>query len=333
MIMMNRDHITSMIEKEVVAGIRYLCRCQRSNGSICDPNSTSFDIWETINAVIAIYEWPDLVVQQVKSVCHTAMEFLQKCETSSGFMVHGQYLLGECCMETSAEYFRLLFFDGNHKSQRVCKFIEKIIEMQHPEGLWDICNPEVSKLLRFYSSATAYAMRAIELYGYRGKYTKAALESLCSMQDSSGHWGMPWEYYGTPYYAMAPILEVLAKHVYHKNVQQTIEKAKSFLTTSQDTQGYWFIQQNKSHRQPSAELQTALALLSIDSCYSPCVNAAYESGVKWLLTKQLPNGSWNGGIFPHPDRSRSKREDIYTTALVLCTMSKYLYFAAQDQNS
>lgn len=309
-----------MVENEVLAGIRYLCSCQSSDGSICDPSSTAFDIWETINAVIAIYEWPDLMAQQTKSVCHRAIKFLRKCEAPSGFMIHGRYLSGAYCVETSAEYLRLLSLAKAHKSQRARRSIESMIEMQHPTGLWDICNPEVRKSRRFYPSATAYAMRAIELYGCRAKYTEAAVERLCSMQEPPGHWGMPWEYYGTPYYAMAPILEVLYKHVDRKDAKQAIEKAKSFLITSQDELGYWFVQQHNSRHQPSAELQTALALLSIANSYPSCASAAYVSGVKWLLGKQLPDGSWYGGVFPHPDSSRSKREDIYTTALVLKVM-------------
>ena len=53
-----------------------------------------------------------------------------------------------------------------------------------------------------------------------------AVKLLVDSQDSEGHWGIAWEYYGTPYYPMVPILEALAAENGSHRYDTMINKAQ-----------------------------------------------------------------------------------------------------------
>jgi squalene cyclase len=52
-------------------------------------------------------------------------------------------------------------------------------------------------------------------------------------------------------------------------------------------------------------------------------NKVVEKGIKWLLSQQLPDGSWSGGFYPFSNKEIKKKEDMYATAQSLFAIQRY----------
>ena len=93
------------IRAQVRRAVSYLGKKQRPDGSIADPSRT-FDVWETINAVLAISSWPEEVAPNGADVMAKAVTFLKASEGSQGMVSHGSRFANSYCLETSTEYIR-----------------------------------------------------------------------------------------------------------------------------------------------------------------------------------------------------------------------------------
>jgi squalene cyclase len=165
---------------------------------------------------------------------------------------------------------------------------------------------------------TAFALRALRLGNVEPKQPRRALEFLVDSQTEEGHWGQEWAYYGTPFYAMAPILDVLSHYDRYGDV---IERSRRYIVRSQLEDGRWYAELPDFPRSTSAELQTALALQCCFDAELDRDDETVRKGTRWLMGEQNPDGSWHGGFFPN--RRHEKSEDIYATSQTLVALARY----------
>jgi len=120
---------------------------------------------------------------------------------------------------------------------------------------------------------------------------------------------------------MAPVLEVLSHNP--PKYSEALTRAKAYLTRRQRIDGSWQFKVDHVIGFSSAELQTALALLSCAHLGFGPGSKVYDHGIKWLIQKQRKDGSWNGGYFPYNDPRKKKKEDLYATTLSLRVIYDY----------
>ena len=313
---------SGMILPKVQKAIDYLVK------NIPIPHSTDgghsisyFDVWETINAMQCILAWSRLVSIDIRNLFNTAYKFLSGSENSEGMVFHFSEHAGTFCLETSSEYIRLL---SSHRYSPI-NTLQKALyvrDRQMPSGNWNIVSNVIPSELQAFPSVTGFALRALETCEIGPLYLDDSIGFLLDTQDAQGHWGVAWEYYGSPYYPMVPILLVLSSASHQHNHESAIHKSRDFLHLTQDEDGSWFYTIPHQNKIPSRELHTSLALQSLFHCgeYS---NSSIEKGVHWLLSSQLDDGSWFGGFFPHPDPMIQKSEDLYATSQSLTAILHY----------
>jgi len=275
----------NLICQSAQRAVNYLRRLQHDNGQIILVNYKVFNVWETIQAARAISLWQNKTDLKRHPILQSALTFLKNSETSFGMVLHNSDHKNSYCIETSSEYIRLLAFLENRNT----------IE----QGALASTNTAPLDL-------------------------DAALQYLKESQNEEGHWGIVWQYYGTPYYAMAPILEAMHYHNADSSFDAVINKAKNFLLASQRKDGSFSYKSEKNQNRPSVELETTLGLRSLLSCNAGCDDIGIKRGINWLLRNQRKDGSWNGGIFPLPNPRYKKKEDIFCTSQVLILLYEYL---------
>ncbi len=303
----------SMYEDSVRKAIDFLVSCQKENGAISDRGASAFDIWETVNSLQAIMLGKSYSAICIEVTVNKAFQFCESVEDERGLLIHGTYLSGCVCIETSSEYCNLLGYVG--KTCAANRRLSEIELLVDEGGYWRVLNPEVKSLLQSFPSATGYALRAFLKCMYNTRKEDEALNYLLESQNEEGHWGSEWEFYGTPFYAMDPILYVLRYHDRLYNCRMALKKATAYIVQNQHRDGCWKIG-NDTKITANRVLQTALALQSMINVEGNGVDESFSKGVKWLIGNQKANGSWNGGVFPHPDPKKRKREDIYVTSQI-----------------
>jgi squalene cyclase len=98
--------------------------------------------------------------------------------------------------------------------------------------------------------------------------------------------------------------------------QQAFEKAKAFVLSQQLPDGSWPVTEAGNTNHISAELQTAFMLTCLQPETDEVSKKAIEKGISYLLSKQLPSGAWEGGLFPIPGNRYKKYEYLIATALI-----------------
>lgn len=321
----SRERVSKQhILQKASLGIDYLKRQQKANGAIFPGPFSAFDIWESVNAALLLALWDDKIEDDLRPVVLKALNFVRRMESHNGLVIHGRYLKGAVCVETSAEYVRLLnaVYGPLDGSMRVKSAILR--SQQQKNGVWTIQNPEIPKEWQSFPSVTAFVFRALLASDTPPNHFDGGLEFLKHSQNEEGHWGVSPYYYGTPFYAMAPVLEVLSHNP--SKYGETLTRAKAYLTRSQRIDGSWYYKVGHFIGYPSAELQTALALLSCTRCNLGPRSNVFDKGIKWLIQKQKKDGSWDGGYFPYNDPRKIKKEDLYATTLALKVL--YDYYSA-----
>jgi squalene cyclase len=179
--------------------------------------------------------------------------------------------------------------------------------------------------LQEFPSVTAFALRALSFAQVPPRDEESALRFLEESQDPAGHWGLQWQYYGSPFYAMVPVLRVMSERNTDGQYDGAMARAKRFLIESQRKNGRWTYRSSRlTGNLPSDELHTALALQCCLLCGLRVDSPPIAKGMAWLLSRQRPDGSWSGGFFPLPDPKKSKREDIFATTQVIQALHLYL---------
>ena len=313
------DTILSSVNQAII----FLASKQTANGAICEPSFAIFDVWETINATMAISLWADYINYDKEEIVKKALDFLKSSENSNGVVLHNSHHQNTLCLETTAEYIRLLVGINRKLTPDINAKIAFVKKLELPSGQWKIFSPIIPEDLQEFPSVTAFAIRALLSANQEPAFKDSALQFLVNAQNSEGHWGAAWQYYGTPFYAMVPILQVLATENSRHKYNKTISKARKYLTSSQKNDGSWFFKSPNLDLAPSPELQTALAIQCCFFCGLKPKDKIVTRGVKWLLSRQTPLGSWSGGYFPYPDRRYRKIENLYATAQGLTAFYEY----------
>jgi squalene-hopene/tetraprenyl-beta-curcumene cyclase len=143
---------------------------------------------------------------------------------------------------------------------------------------------------------------------------------LRSKQTSEGHWGMAWEYYQCPAYALWPVMRALGNSIGDEKARK---RALEYMRSSQLENGSWQHLTAGRSKLPSAELQTALMLSAMQATPVARDDDALQRGVDFLLDRQRPDGSWDGGFFPVEEKRRPKEEYVIATARAICVLNHW----------
>ncbi len=328
--LMNSENETineEFIYERVQRALNYLKDLQQNNGQLILENHKIFNVWETIQAVRAISLWQNKTDLKESAVIQSALTFLENSETSSGMVLQNDYQQDSYCIETSSEYIKLLaFLETKNAIKNHGKAREKALfvkSKQLPSGAWKIESSAIPEHLQQFPSVTGFALEALVSTNTTPLNLEAALQYLKETQNKEGHWGIVWQYYGTPYYAMVPILKTVHYYNTGNSFDDIIDKAKIFLLTSQRENGSFYYQ-SENQNGPSIELETILALRALLECDTESNNIFIKKGINWLLNNQREDGSWDGGTFPLPYPMYKKKEDIFCTAQILIFLHEFL---------
>ena len=305
---------------EVRNGLNFLLSLQREDGSICE-NDSMFNVWETVNSANAILIWDDYIDVDYQEIVDKSISFLSNSENQDGMVLQSENHSGSYCLETSSEYVCLLAHRYSSTEPKVLEKLEYIKSQQLAPGCWNITIPRIPPELQQFPSATGFALKSLLSCGYSPNDLRGAINFLHGSQNDDGHWGVEWQYYGTPYYAMAPILWVLHWCRYEYDNEEVITNVQSYLVSSQNDNGSWFYELEGVPYIPSPELQSAMALQCCLYSGLDIKNDTVSRGIDWLLERQLSDGHWDGGFFPN--RKIKKKEDIYATSQSLLALHQY----------
>jgi hypothetical protein len=290
-------------------GVAYLTRLQRPSGAITAFDDTIFDVWETLAALRAILEIEGL---SSRPVVEAGLSFVASTEREGGRLLHTSDFTEGSCLEVTSEAIsvRIAARRASILEDDVDRdLLDTIRSEQTPFGCWAILSPSIPAALQTFPSATAFALLALGDGGVEPVDLDGARMFLRATQHDEGHWGAPWHFYGTPYYAMAPILEALRADPKADGVRRW---ARRFLEDDQADDGSW------RRGEPSAELQTALAMRAALAAGAQPQDRGIQAAAGFLRRSQRGDGGWCGGTFPLPSSmGRVQREDVYATAQAL----------------
>lgn len=163
--------------------------------------------------------------------------------------------------------------------------------------------PDVEVVANF-----AYSLAILDKEKY-ADVIKKTISYVIRKQDYRGCWESRWyygNYYGT--YVCLRLLKVFEKEDHSKEIQ----KALNYITSSQNRDGGFSIDQNK----PSDPLSTSLAILGVKLFYDKN-HEMIEKAVLYLTSNQNGDGSWRAVDFIKPKVHEPYKSKTLTTAYVL----------------
>ena len=288
-------------------GLQFLQQIQRADGAVCDTLNPLFDVWET---ALAAGTWLEVRQDSTAPFFVQALDFLKTNENAAGLICHNRKCREAYCLETTAVYYQLLWSIG--RKNQVLQGIDTLLQMQFPDGHWDVGNPDVREAKSF-PSVTAFMINLLTL---TQQSNPLAVQWLAKQQLSDGHWGMHWEYYGTPAYAIWQIVPGLEKQI-------PLSSTLDWILDQQQADGSWIIEAREPHK-IGAALNTALYLSALLHVPSADHELALKRGIRFLLDQQRADGSWDGGHFPIPSESYTKEEYVFATTRALAVIHQYL---------
>jgi len=315
----SEQKLSELIRHSAQRGATWLLGLQQNDGAFIEDDDRTFDVWETINSLLALVEWQDsLTPATVDSAITPALAFLYDSENPDGMVLQNHVSGGDYCTETSSEYIRLLvtlaqagYLDPAIPEAKA----EYLLQQQTAEGIWDIHSAAVSPDNSKYPSVTGFAVRALLAAGKPPAQLDSISAFLCNGINSAGNWGALWEYYNTAFYATEPVASAFA------NISGGLgckDSLYHFVVETQQTDGS--LDDNPapiSTNEISLELKTALGASSLFSLAGEVEIEKIKRSIVWLVGQQQPDGHWNGGYFPHPNPAVHKSENIYATARIL----------------
>lgn len=301
------------VQTTVTRARTFLEQQQTESGSIQDSTNSLFNVWETILVVDALLE----AHQSPDSISKKALNWLKSCENKNGLICHNDLCKESFCVETSAMYMNLLI--RRFMKEQLYKQLAVLADLQEENGSWNVVNPDVTSNTDF-PSVTGFVVCSFAKTKFPQGDRKKALEYIASRQLEDGSWGMWWEYYNCPGYAMWQCIPALRTDTTYNSSGQ---KAIQYVLSTQLENGSWNQQESEGTNRISPELQTAFMLSALKGESSPACKEAYRKGIEFLVLQQLPNGGWNGGFFPIPKESYKKQEYLITTALALNCLTTY----------
>ena len=284
-------------------GLSFLLDLQHPDGAVTAFDDTIFDVWETVNAARAIVD-----LGGSRRAILRALRFVESTERADGWVLHTSDLDEGRCLETTSEYASLMLAAGG-APDRAVRLVAAIRDAQTPFGCWAIHSPSIAAGLQTFPSATAFAWIALRDWEVTPIDLDGARLFLRASQNAHGHWGSPWQFYGTPYYAMTYVLEALRDD---RAAGEIRGRSRSCLRTNQTADGSW------CGGTLSPALNTALATRAALAAGVPPRDEAIHRAVAYLRGAQRSDGGWDGGTFPLPSSiGRVQREDVYATAQAL----------------
>lgn len=297
-------------DPQLEKALAFLKSAQDSTGEFRDSLNPLFNVWETIIVTDALLE----TLPETDPVIVKALDWLKSNENKQGLICHNSACKTGYCIETSALYLRLPVRRNDNPDP-----FATIAQMQQENGSWKIGNPDVGDRVD-YASVTGFVMNLFrkETSLPEGYDRQAAQKYLLSQQQPDGSFGKTWEYYNAYGYALWQCLFQLDGY---PETFEYYDKALNFITTRQLADGSW-----NDPDQPvnhiSAELQTLFMLHALHEA-GETDNNAFKKGLDYIRTRQLTDGSWDGGLFPIPKEQYKKREYLVATALAYKLLARY----------
>ncbi|MES2557531.1 MAG: prenyltransferase/squalene oxidase repeat-containing protein [Bacteroidota bacterium] len=285
----------------------FLKQAQTESGAINDSTNTLFSIWETILVADALLASDNISASD--TTVQRAVKWLQSSENAQQLICHNAECAQSYCIETSSLYVQLLANMSSSDEQQ--SRLTTINDLQEKNGSWEVGNPDVYFKTGF-PSVTGFVLNLFDELHFKSSGIDSAYRFLIISQLENGSWGQGWEYYGCPGYALWQCLPAIKRCSYGK---QTFEKGKAYILSTQLPNGSWYAPEYEGSNHVSAELQTAFMLSCLQEETDERSQIAFHKGISFLLEKQLPNGAWEGGLFPIPSDRYKKREYLITTAL------------------
>lgn len=144
-------------------------------------------------------------------------------------------------------------------------------------------------------------------------YIQKGIDYLLKQQHHSGYWESRW-YYGN-YYGTMIIVTLLAE--FKEQYKQATDKAQQFIISTQNEDGGWGIDKNKSDA-----LNTAFAISCLKFCGMP-ENKIIKKGFQYLKNSQCEDFSWNSTPFIYPRGNDPYQSKTITTAFVIKCLNLY----------
>lgn len=301
--------LNGSISNAVIKGLNFLKNNQNLNGSICLDNDKTWDIWDTVHAILALVEFPSYGGTVDKGINF----LLSNQRVDNSFHVSSIYNSDQYCMETTPLCVSALK-NTNNNVEDIIKFI---LKKQRSDGCWESGIPEIYEKYQDFPSVTGQVVRTLLKLNIATENVSKAINWLIKKQKDDGSWGTLFVYYDSPFYPMHVILESFKLYGIEDSV--SYKKAIDFIKNTQNTNGSWCID-SKDRDKPSLEHRTSLALYSLLINPSDQNLEAIEKGIGWLLEQQKPDGRWNGGYFVGWS---GKKEDIYATCISILSLKKY----------
>ncbi|MBK7434287.1 MAG: terpene cyclase/mutase family protein [Chitinophagaceae bacterium] len=305
------------IREAISRAEKFLTSIQRPDGSIRDTANPLFETWETALAATALFE---IQGDTNDHGLRKALAFLRANENKDGLVCHNVKCKESFCLETSAVYLSLLNATGQGKA--VKQRLLPVLSWQKTTGQWEIGNPDVREQKEF-PSVTAFVLSSLSDAGLQPVNEEKAIDWLLKQQHPEGHWGMAWEYYGCPAYALWPVMRYLSGRTGNA-VKAARERSLAYMRSRQLENGSWFDANSHSTRTVSASLQTALMLTALRFTEKPDP-VILNKGIDFLLASQNSRGYWDGGDFPIASARYQKKEYVFATALTLSLLNWYLH--------
>ena len=297
----------SKTRKAIADGVHFLTSIQREDGAICDTTDPLFDIWETIAGAEAIY-----FGEKDKDDLHwrRAMAFVNNNSNGHGMICHNMKCRKSYCLETTAEFLSFQRDIGYNIDNPA--MMDSLMALQDSTGFWSIGNPDVFEEKNF-PSVTGFVLNLIAKAKVDSVQKMRGLNWLLSRQNEEGHWGTAWEYYGCPAYALWANLRALSFYN-SKEAEAARDRAVKYILRDQKEDGSWCYVMPGKKFTPSAELQAALMVISLSESEGNETESAMEKGIRFILDRQKPDGSWDGGFFPIDNKRFPKKEYVFATA-------------------
>jgi hypothetical protein len=301
-------------DPQLEKALAFLKSAQDSTGQFSDSLNPLFNVWETILVTDALLEtlpYNDPVIVE-------ALDWLKANENADGLICHNTSCRDRYCVETSAMYIRLLTRVPNVDPYDPRPAANRIAAMQEPNGSWKIGNPDVRDRVDF-ASVTAFALNLLHQVNNENGYDRmAALQFLAAHQQADGSLGKTWEYYNCYGYALWQCFYILDGY---PETFDVADKARTFMLGSQLPDGSWNDpDQPVNHISP--ELQTLFMLHALYEAGETSTET-FRKGLDYIRTRQLPNGAWDGGLFPIPKEQYKKREYLVATALAYKLLARH----------
>ncbi|MDI9342064.1 MAG: prenyltransferase/squalene oxidase repeat-containing protein [Sediminibacterium sp.] len=299
------------VDSAIVKACRFLIKQQRASGEIRDSVNPLFNIWETLLAAEALLEANNKrLIPEVSA----ALAYLKTNENENGWICHNTKCSKFYCVETTAAYFTLLNKAGRQRPAA----LTALMRLQQADGAWQIANPDVRENKKF-PSVTAFMLDVMPPASLKDSAYRKGVDFLEASQNAEGHWGVSWEYYNCPAYALWKAVPVLRQGKRHKALQ----KCLNYIYANQQDNGCWYYTDTLVTKQPSAALQTALMVLSLKNETVTLSDTVVKKAIAFLITAQREDGSWDGGYFPVPSARYVKKEYIFATSCALMALLDY----------